>query len=66
MFGVPVKQHTNHAVVDTGHSVGIDHPVLHSIHQPRLAHGVEIKGRDEESLPLLKRLPRQLHARPCA
>lgn len=65
MFGVPVKQHTNHAVVDTGHSVSIDYPMLHSIHQRRLAHGIEIKGRDEESLPLLKSLPRERHAQPC-
>ena len=58
MFGVPVKQHTNHAVVDAVQGVGVHHPVLHSIHQRRLAHGAEIKGRDEESLPLLKRCPR--------
>ncbi len=58
MFGVPVKQHTDHALVDAVHSVRIHHPVLHSIHQPRLAHGIEIKGRDEEPLPLLKRFPR--------
>ena len=58
MLGVPVKQHTDHAVVDAVHGVGVHHPMPHSIQQPRLTHGAGIKGRDEEPLPLLKRFPR--------